>query len=589
MRTRMLFLGACLVSCTSAPAPKTAPPATPTTAIAIPAIRSREYTGVYLSTPEEDYFTPCGIDGAEGDWSLRFRPNDPHAPFLKKVTANRGYAPLAHFIRVRGTLSAPGHYNIGFQTRELAVDTVLDVKESLEPCSGFGTPAAWSRIPARFGMPKGIALSADGRLVALMDREGGLALWSTETAALIRKMGSVAKGEQFGGGYTPMAFSDDGTLLAAGGGDRFVRVWRPREGTRVFSLPLTDSADNAEELAKIPPRPDAPAWRPPPSPNSYAPALQIAFNKRGTMLATTNMFSTIVWSMKTGKKLAEFGRGGYTTKAFFVGDGGLLLTGDSGRFALRSNLDAEPVIRPGTRSRATERIVASPDGRHFAVNGWGDSVYLWSVDAGPGPVLPAPQFVTGVIAFSPDGNAIATAGGMFSLHLWDARTGAPIRAFRNFPSALSAAWFTSDGKAIVTLSTFDDRLRIVYVDPAARPDAQKIFDDSLTAQLPLGPPATTTPRTIGVTVMGPNQRAVAGAEVEISNGDAPDAVVARTTASSGGYASFTGIRFRHVLIRARSPGFAPAVKYIHVARWENDGPWLIELAPEVRPTESGGT
>ena len=207
MRTRVLLLSACLVSCTSAPTPKTA-------ASAIPAIPPREYAGVYISTPDEDYFTPCGIDGAGDSWSLRFRDNEPHAPFLKKVTTIRGYQPLAHFIRIRGRLSPPGSYNLGFQTRELAVDSVLDVKESLEPYAGFGAPAAWSRIPARFRDLKGVALSTDRRLAALMDRDGRITIWSTETGELVRKLGSVAKGNVSAASYGPMTFSDDGTLLA---------------------------------------------------------------------------------------------------------------------------------------------------------------------------------------------------------------------------------------------------------------------------------------------------------------------------------------------------------------------------------------
>jgi WD40 repeat protein len=585
MRTRILLLGACLVSCTSAPTPKTAAPA-------IAPIPSREYAGVYISTPDEDYFTPCGIDGAGDSWSLRFRDNESQAPFLKKVTALRGYAPLTHFIRIRGRLGPPGSYNLGFQKRELAVDSVLDVKESLEPCAGFGTPAAWSRMPARFRNLKGTALSTDRRFAALMDIDGRISLWSTETGASVGKLGSVAKGHIEAASYGPMVFSDDGNLLAVGGNNGVVHVWRPRDVKRVFSLQLKDSAAVAKERAKTPPPTGPQSWTGPLPLNSYSATRQVVFNRRGTMLATTNLFSTIVWSMKTGKKLAEFDRGNdFMGKIFFVGDEGLLSTADSGRFKLRSYLDAEPVTRPGTRARATEHMTMSPDGRLFAANGWGDSVFLWSLAEGPGPALPVPGFVTGVIAFSPDGNTIATAGGMFGLYLWDTRTGAPIKAFHNFPGALSGAWFTADGKAIVTLSSFDDRFRIVYVDPTARPQAQSIFDDSLTAKLPLGPPPSTSPRTIGgiVTGPGPNQRAVAGAEVAISNGDAPDSVIARTTTSAGGYFSFNGIRFRHVVIRVRKPGFAPGVKYIHVNRWADDGPWGIELTPEMRPAESGGT
>jgi WD40 repeat protein len=589
MRTRLLILGACVVSSTHAHAPAHAPAqATPrvTTAPNPPL----EYSGVYISTPDEDYFTPCGSEGAGDTWSLRFRDNERQAPFLQKVTAVRGYAPLTHFIRVRGRLGPPGSYNLGFQTRELAVDSVLDVKETLEPCAGFGAPAAWNRMPARFSNLKGTALSTDRRLVALMDIDGHITLWSTETGAMVRKLGSVAKGSVEAASYGPMTFSDDGSLLAVGGNDGIVHVWRARDGKRVFLLKLKDSADVAKERAKIPLPKDNPGWTQPLPPNSYSVTSQVIFNRRGTLFATTNLFSTIVWSMKTGKKLAEFDRGNdFMGKIFFVGDEGLLSTADSGRFKLRSCLDAAPVTRPGTRARVTERMTMSPDGRLFAVNGWGDTVFLWSLAEGPGRALPVPAFVTGVIAFSPDGNTIAIAGGNAGLYLYDTRTGAPIRVFHDFPNALFGAWFTADGKAIVTVSHFDDRFRIVYVDATARPAGQAIIDDSLTAKLPLGPPPTTAPRTIGgiVTGPGPNPRAVAGAQVTISDGAAPDVVIARTTTSPGGYFSFNGIRFRHVVIRVRQPGFGPAVKYIHVNRWADEGPWGIELTPDTRPVKSG--
>jgi len=438
---------------------------------------------------------------------------------------------------------------------------------------------------------KGTALSADRRLVALMDIDGRITLWSTETGTLVGKLGSVAKGPVESANYGPMTFSDDGNLLAVGGNDAVVHVWRPRKVKRVFSLHLKDAAAVARERAKTPPPKGPQSFTGVLSINSNSATTQLVFNRRGTMLATTNLFSTIVWSMKTGKKLAEFDRGtDFMGKIFFVGDDGLLSTADSGRFKLRSYLDAKPVTRPGTRARATEHMTMSPNGRLFAVNGWGDSVFLWSLAEGPGRVLPVPGFVTGVVAFSPDGNTIAIAGGDAGLYLYDTRTGAPIRAFHNFPNALFGAWFTADGKAIVTVSHFDDRFRIVYVDPTARPARQAIIDDSLTAKLPLGPPPSTSPRTIGgiVTGPGPNPRAVAGADVTISDGAAQDAVIARATTSPGGYFSFNGIRFRHVLIRVSKPGFAPGVRYIHVNRWADDGPWGIELTPETRPAESAG-
>jgi len=568
MRTRLPFLGAFLVSCTSAPPASHLPP---------PVIPSREYAGVYVSTSDEEYFTPCGIDIGTDSWSLHFRENEPNAPFLKKVTAVRGYLPLTHFIRIRGRLGPPGSYNGGFQTRQLAVDSVMDVKESLEPCPGFGAPAAWIRMPAGFRNLKGMALSPDRRFAAMMDIDGGITIWSTEAGKLVRKLGAVPKGNISAASYGPMTFSDDGTLLAVGGVDGVVQVWRLGDGRRNFLLKLKDSAAVARERAKVPPRTVTPGWTKPLPPNFYSAPGQLVFNKRGTMLATTNLLSSIVWSMKTGRKLAEFDVGNdFRRRVFFVGDDGLLMTVDGGRTTLRAHLEGQPEPIPGMPVVETENVVMSPDRRTIVVAG---SALLWSVPNGPGTVLHTPGFRTDVTAFSPDGKTIAIAGGMYGLYLYDMRTGVPIRAFRNFPNALSGAWFTTDGKAIVTFSAFDDRFRIVYVDSTARPAGQPILDDSLTARFPLGPRPSTSPRTIGGIVTGPNQRAVADAEVAISNGDAPDSAVARATTSSGGYFSFNGIRFRHIVIRVRKPGFAPGVKYIHLDRFNNDGPWGIELKP----------
>jgi dipeptidyl aminopeptidase/acylaminoacyl peptidase len=284
--------------------------------------------------------------------------------------------------------------------------------------------------------------------------------------------------------------------------------------------------------------------------------------------------------MSTGAELAEFNRGNdFYGKLFFTADGGLLTTADSGRMVLRASLDAAPLFRAGTRARSTQHMVMSPDGQWIAVNGWGDTVFLWSVaKQRSGRAVPVPGIGSGVIAFSPDGNTIATSGGANGLYLWDVRSGAPIKSFHNLPGSLSHAWFSPDGKSIVTFSMFDDRFRIVYIDPRARPAAENVVDDSSTARLPFGPPSN-SPKTVGGVVTGPNKRAVADAVVEILNGDAPDSVVARTTTSYGGYFSFTGIRFRHALIRVHKPGFETGVRYIHVSLWGDEGASGIELTP----------
>jgi hypothetical protein len=62
------------------------------------------------------------------------------------------------------------------------------------------------------------------------------------------------------------------------------------------------------------------------------------------------------------------------------------------------------------------------------------------------------------------------------------------------------------------------------------------------------------------------------------NGDAPDSVLQRAVTSPGGYFSFNGVRFPHVMVRVRKPGFQDGIMYMHQRRYDL-GPAGIELKP----------
>ena len=565
--TRRLVPGAsvcaAILSCTHAPA--AAPPASPEVSqVSEP---SREYAGLYFVTTQEDRFVACGVRDIGDGWALQFRHPD-EARFIGPTTAIQGYGPITHFIRVRGALAPTGRYNRGFQTRQLTVDSVLDVKETPQPCESYeDLPQPWNGVP-RKARYHGVALSDDRTLAAVMDDKGRISVWRTKGGELVKEFASQDKGDFSNWNRVPMVFSPDNKLLAVGGIDATVRIWNPSTGKRLYAFTRSDSLPGYNDVAQ----------------RAMAVTRDLAFDNSGTLVAATNGVSSLIWSLTTREPVAQFNRGrGSFSKVFFLADGGLLVAGDTGIIRRYPRPGADPVWEGKLGVRVSQYAARSPDQRWLAVNAWGDSIYLWSVSSGArGPVLPVPSTFggDGAMAFSADGRMIATSGGSGGLYVWDVRTGAPIRSFHGFPGPVRYAWFLPDGKSIVTYSLFDDQLRIVNLehDKLAGPNPQP---DSVTN--PVVTPAP--PRTISGVVTGPNKRAVAGAEALLSNGDAPDVVLQRTTTSYGGYLSFDGVRFPHVPVRVRKQGFEEGIVYIHQRRWDM-GQFGLELKASAGGSQS---
>lgn len=509
---------------------------------------------------DEDHFIPCGIPGIGDGWALKFR-NPQQAIFIGHQTVARGYGPLTHFIRVHGTLDSSSRYNRGFQTHQLTVDTVLDVKEAQQECPSYEDLASpWTTVMAARQM-RGATFSADRRLAAVMNGNGRIAIWDVDRGILKR----FASGEKFDrqlGYKVPMVFSRDGRLLFVGGTDGTVRVWWALSGQLVYSLSRSDSTPGYNDIAH----------------NSAMIINSIALNKSETLLSVTNGWVTRIWSLKTRQPIAEYNkRMAALGKVFFVDDGSLLVADYTGTLTSYREPGGPAQWSAKTGARTSQYATRSPDGNWIAINGWGDSLFLWSVpNRARGAVLNVPNTFggDGAIAFSPDGKIVATSGGSNGLYLWNVTTGAPIRSFQRYPGPVQYAWFLPDGKSIITYSWNDDVFRIVHLDsrgnvstPTSRTDSMAIYTGF-----------TNQPRTIAAVVKGPNDRAIAGAEALLMNGDSPDIVLQRATTSSGGYFSFNGVTFPHVIVRVRKAGFQDGVMYMHQRRGD-PGPGQIELKP----------
>lgn len=144
-------------------------------------------SGVYSATARESIFSPCDVPGIGSGWWLRF--NDPaDAAFLKHQYSPGGWSTLTHFIRVRGRVSGPGRYGLGFQTRELVVDSVLDVKDVPQPCASYEElPHPWTAVIGPGARIVGTAITDYRVLLAVADLEGFVTIWNTATGTRLRE------------------------------------------------------------------------------------------------------------------------------------------------------------------------------------------------------------------------------------------------------------------------------------------------------------------------------------------------------------------------------------------------------------------
>jgi hypothetical protein len=265
----------------------------------------------------------------------------------------------------------------------------------------------------------------------------------------------------------------------------------------------------------------------------------------------------------------------WTDKFLFLRDSSFIAGGDSGHVHVYPRPGAPPTRTIRTLAQRLEGMERSPDGRWLIVQGQGYTAQLWSLAdgvRGPGITIPS-NLPSKAIAFSPDGNTVAMSTSGDGLYLWETKTGLPLRSFQKFPTHVEKAWFTPDGRSIVTHASGTAGFRIVHLHPEKnRVGVEPRSPDSIQTwwrgNLPR-PNVRQHPRTISGFVRDSVGKGIVKADVSLYDGDRPgSARIARVSTNAAGYYLVENVAPTHVIVQAEKPGFARETIYVHVpTRW----------------------
>jgi WD40 repeat protein len=250
-----------------------------------------------------------------------------------------------------------------------------------------------------------LSLRFDGKQLAVAHRKGDVLVWDLGESKLLKTI-QVHRHDITA--PIAVAFSPDGKILAAGGGDgsfktndTTLKLWDPATGKEVRTLTGHQGAVGS-----------------------------IVFSPDGSLLASGSKDGTVrLWEVETGKSVRTM-----------------------------------PVVDLVGPVRDVQGLAFSPDGRWLAAGGSDACVRVFNVASGQElrSLLGHVEFVNAV-AFSPDGKQLATAGNDKTVRLWNAADGAPLRILRGHTERVNGVVFHPDGQRVISAGA-DGTVRVWSLD-----------------------------------------------------------------------------------------------------------------------------
>jgi WD40 repeat protein len=238
--------------------------------------------------------------------------------------------------------------------------------------------------------------------------------------------------------FVRVAFSPDGSRIAASSADKSVKILDLATGRELFKL-----RGHTEVVRNL------------------------AFSPDGGRLASASgrwdsrePGQLKIWNLANGNLLLDLtGHTAEVNSVAFGPDGRILVSGSlDGTIKLWDGPTGREIrtIRSGHRG-GVKSVAISPDGKHIASGGWGglpDNLKIWTpADGRARLTLPLHQGDVVSVAFSPDSRRLVSTSWDGTAAIWDAETGRMLHRLLGHTDVVQKGVFSPDGQTVATAST----------------------------------------------------------------------------------------------------------------------------------------